>query len=78
MRVLDPEVANPVWAAVEVLLPSREDNHPLGCHNPRISDRIWFWGYWSGWRPAVGGRQPNSSWPGRCRTRHCGPDATSG
>ena len=42
MRALDPEVANPVWAAVEGLLPSREDNHPLGCHNPRISDRVCF------------------------------------
>ena len=44
MRALDPEVANPVWAAVEALLPSREENHPLGCHNPRISDRICFGG----------------------------------
>ena len=44
MRALDPEVANPVWNAVEGLLPSREDTHPLGCHNPRIDDRICFRG----------------------------------
>ena len=44
MRALDPEVANPVWEAVEGLLPSREDTHPLGCHNPRIDDRICFRG----------------------------------
>ena len=44
MRALDPEVANPVWAAVEALIPEREDNHPLGCHNPRIPDRVCFQG----------------------------------
>ena len=43
-RPLDPEVANPVWEAVEGLLPSREDNHPPGCHNSRISDRVCFRG----------------------------------
>ena len=44
MRALVPEVANAVWAAVEALIPAREDNHPLGCHNPRISDRACFQG----------------------------------
>ena len=44
MRALDPEVANAVWGAVEGLLPPREDNHPLGCHNPRIPDRVCFRG----------------------------------
>ena len=44
MRTLDPEALGAVWAAVEALLPAREDNHPLGCHNPRISDRICFRG----------------------------------
>ena len=44
MRALDPEVANVVWKAVEGLLGSREDNHPLGCHNPRIPDRVCFRG----------------------------------
>jgi len=44
MRALDPEALNAVWVAVEALLPPREDNHPLGCHNPRISDRVCFRG----------------------------------
>lgn len=44
MRALDPEVVDAVWAAVEPLLPRRADGHPLGCHNPRISDRVCFWG----------------------------------
>jgi len=43
MRGLDPEVADAVWAAVEPLLPPvAPDEHPLGCHRPRASDRICF------------------------------------
>ena len=44
MRALNPEVINVVWTAVEALLPEREDNHPLRCHNPRIADRVCFRG----------------------------------
>ena len=44
MRALESEVADAVWAAVEALLPSRADTHPLGCHNPRIPDRVCFLG----------------------------------
>ncbi len=44
MRALDPEVANAVWEAAKGLLPAREDNHPLGCHNPRKPDRVCFRG----------------------------------
>ena len=44
MRALDPEVVDAVWEAVEGLLPRRVDCHPLGCHNPRISDRVCFEG----------------------------------
>ena len=40
MRALEPEVANAVWAAVEALIPSREVNHPMGGHRPRIPDRV--------------------------------------
>ena len=40
MRALEPEVANAVWEAVEALIPSREDNHPMGGHRSRIPDRI--------------------------------------
>ena len=42
MRALDPEVVDAVWAAVEALLPPADDSHPLGCHNPRIDDRVCF------------------------------------
>ena len=40
MRALDPEVFDAVWAAVEPLLPTPDRSHPLGCHRPRISDRL--------------------------------------
>ncbi len=43
MRALDVEVFDAVWSAVEPLLPERTDDHPLGCHRQRISDRICFW-----------------------------------
>jgi transposase len=42
MRALDPEVVDAVWAAVEALLPRPDRSHPLGCHRPRISDRVCF------------------------------------
>lgn len=45
MRALDPEVVDAVWAAVEPLLPRRPpDGHPLGCHRPRVPDRVCFEG----------------------------------
>jgi len=40
MRALDPEVFDAVWSAVEPLLPNRVDEHPLGCHRPRVPDRL--------------------------------------
>jgi len=42
MRAFDPEVHNTVWAAIEPLIPVPVDNHPLGCHRPRASDRDCF------------------------------------
>lgn len=43
MLALDPRVVEAVWAAVEPLLPRRPfDEHPLGCHRPRIPDRRCF------------------------------------
>jgi transposase len=42
MRALDPEVTDAIWAGIEPLLPDREDNHPLGCHRRRASDRDCF------------------------------------
>ena len=44
MRALDPEVMDAMWAAAEPLLPCCDDDHPLGCHNPRIADRVCFEG----------------------------------
>lgn len=40
MRALDPEVFDAIWEAVEPLLPAPKDDHPLGCHRPRVPDRI--------------------------------------
>lgn len=42
MRAFDPEVVDTVWAAIEPLLPPHPENHPLGCHRPRIPDRDCF------------------------------------
>jgi transposase len=42
MRALDPEVVDTVWAAVEPLVPVRNETHPLGCHRPRASNRDCF------------------------------------
>lgn len=45
MRALDREVVDAVWAAIEPRLPTGPvDDHPLGCHRPRIDDRICFEG----------------------------------
>ncbi|MEP6623230.1 MAG: IS5 family transposase [Acidimicrobiia bacterium] len=44
MRALEPEVVDAIWAAIEPLLPPPDDAHPLGCHRPRIADRLCFWG----------------------------------
>ncbi|HZT66367.1 MAG TPA: IS5 family transposase [Acidimicrobiales bacterium] len=40
MRALQAGVFDAVWAQVEPLLPAREDGHPLGCHRPRVPDRV--------------------------------------
>jgi hypothetical protein len=43
MLALDPDVVDAVWQAFAAYLPERgENNHPLGCHRPRISDRDCF------------------------------------
>jgi len=46
MRALDPKVADPVWEAVQALLPSPPSaaDHPLGCHRRRVSDKLCFRG----------------------------------
>jgi transposase len=43
VRALDSTVVKAVWAAVEGHLPQRPpDTHPLGCHRPRVPDRVCF------------------------------------
>lgn len=45
MRALQPRVIDAVWAAVEPLLPPwPPDTHPLGCHRPRLDDKVCFTG----------------------------------
>lgn len=42
MPALPSSIINPLWDQFEALLPERADTHPLGCHRPRIADRIVF------------------------------------
>jgi transposase len=39
---LPSSVLEPLWVQVAALLPTRHVHHPLGCHRPRIPDRIVF------------------------------------
>jgi transposase len=43
MLALDPIVVDAIWASFAAYLPERaETEHPLGCHRPRISERMCF------------------------------------
>lgn len=42
MRALDAEVFDAIWSAVEPLVPTPIERHPLGCHRRRASDRACF------------------------------------
>jgi transposase len=44
MLALQTEVVDAEWTAVEPLLPDAVDQHPLGCHRPRVPDRLCLWG----------------------------------
>lgn len=44
MRALETEVVDVIWQAIEPLLPPADRFHPLGCHRPRVPDRLCFWG----------------------------------
>jgi transposase len=39
-----PAIVHPgsPWVQVSALLPARPDTHPLGCHRPRVPDRVVF------------------------------------
>jgi transposase len=39
---LPSSILEPLWVQVAALLPTRPDTHPLGCHRPRIPDRVIF------------------------------------
>jgi Transposase DDE domain len=39
---LQPYLIEPIFEQFCALLPERETNHPLGCHRPRIPDRVIF------------------------------------
>lgn len=42
MPAIQPYIIEPVWQQFLALLPEREVDHPLGCHRPRIPDRVVF------------------------------------
>lgn len=42
MPVLPSCLLEPLWDQFAALLPAHVDGHPLGCHNPRLPDRIVF------------------------------------
>ena len=42
MPALPPYIIEPIWQQFFALLPSRQTKHPLGCHRPRIPDRVVF------------------------------------
>lgn len=42
MPALPSSIIEPLWAQFSALIPPTRDEHPLGCHRPRIADRIIF------------------------------------
>ena len=42
MPALPSSVLEPLWVQIQALLPTRPDTHPLGCHRPRVPDRVVF------------------------------------
>src|SRR5918999_1240034 len=39
---LPPYLIEPIWQQFSALLPEHETDHPLGCHRPRIPERVVF------------------------------------
>jgi len=39
---LPPYLIEPIWQQFSALIPERGASHPLGCHRPRIPDRVAF------------------------------------
>ena len=42
MPALPSSILEPLWVQIAALLPVRQVDHPLGCHRPRIPDRLVF------------------------------------
>lgn len=42
MPALPSSLIEPLWDQFSALIPEYLDTHPLGCHNPRIPDRVVF------------------------------------
>lgn len=42
MPALPSSLIEPLWDQFAALIPHRVDTHPLGCHRPRIADRVVF------------------------------------
>ena len=42
MPAVPSSFIEPLWVQFQTLIPPRIDTHPLGCHNPRIADRVVF------------------------------------
>jgi hypothetical protein len=42
MPAIPAYIIDPIWEQFEALLPEGNVDHPLGCHNPRIPDRVLF------------------------------------
>lgn len=42
MPAVPSSIIEPVWDQFEALIPPATDTHPLGCHRPRVPDRIVF------------------------------------
>ena len=42
MPAVPPYIIEPIWEQLVALLPERRMSHPLGCHRPRVPDRVVF------------------------------------
>lgn len=42
MPAVPSSIIDPIWHQFEALIPPVVDEHPLGCHRPRVADRIVF------------------------------------
>jgi len=42
MPAVPPYIIEPIWEQFALLLPERAVDQPLGCHRPRVPDRVVF------------------------------------